>query len=54
MWPDISIFRDGLINELEDGEQMEADNEYIGKAPERYAAMLEAFLDEVEQANTGN
>ena len=26
----------------------------IGKAPERYAEVLEAFLDEVERANTGD
>ena len=35
-WPDISIFRDGLLSMLEDGERIEADDGYIGAAP-KYA-----------------
>jgi len=35
MWNDIEIFRKGLINMLEDGEQIEADNGYLGEAPRK-------------------
>ena len=31
--PDIQVFRQGLIDMLEEGEQVEADNGYIGEAP---------------------
>ena len=32
-WPDISVFRAGLLSMLEDGERCEADDGYIGAAP---------------------
>ena len=32
-WPDINIFRDALITELEAGERVEADDGYIGEHP---------------------
>ena len=35
MWPDIKIFRDSLITFLEDGERVEADDGYIGEAPDK-------------------
>ena len=33
-WPDINIFRNALISELEEGERVEADDGYIGDAPQ--------------------
>jgi hypothetical protein len=32
-WPDINIFRDGLMKELELGERVEADDGYVGESP---------------------
>ncbi len=32
-WPDIKIFRQSLLSQLEDGERVEADDGYIGEAP---------------------
>ena len=32
-WPDINIFRDGLMKELELGERVEADDGYVGERP---------------------
>ena len=34
LWPDISIFRNSLKSHLEPGERVEADDGYIGEAPE--------------------
>ena len=34
-WPDIEIFRDALISELDPGERVETDDGYIGEHPER-------------------
>jgi hypothetical protein len=34
VWPDIEIFRDGIIHYLEVGEQVEADDGYTGEDPE--------------------
>ena len=33
LWNDISIFRNGLMHELEEGERVEADDGYKGEAP---------------------
>ena len=33
-WPDISIFRSSLLSHLERGERVEADDGYLGEAPE--------------------
>ena len=32
-WPDINIFRDGLMKELNLGERVEADDGYVGESP---------------------
>ena len=34
LWPDIKIFRDALISELDEGERVEADDGYVGEAPQ--------------------
>ena len=34
IWPVIKIFRSALMLELEDGERVEADDRYLGKAPQ--------------------
>ena len=33
-WPDINIFRNSLKSHLEDGERVEADDGYVGEAPD--------------------
>lgn len=33
-WNDISIFRNGIMSELEPGERVEADDGYVGEAPQ--------------------
>ena len=33
-WPDINIFRNALRSELDDGERVEADDGYVGDAPQ--------------------
>ena len=35
MWPDIEIFRDSLIHQLDHLERVEADDGYVGEAPRR-------------------
>ena len=34
MWNDIQIFRNSLISHLKNGERVEADDGYVGEAPE--------------------
>ena len=34
IWNDITIFRDGLIDQLDNGERVEADDGYIAESPE--------------------
>ena len=33
-WPDIKVFRDSLMSQLEKGEMVEADDGYIGEYPQ--------------------
>jgi len=33
LWPDIKIFRDSLLSNLDESERVEADDGYIGEAP---------------------
>lgn len=48
-WPDIKIFRHALINQLSEGERVEADDGYVGESPRHIKIPDPSNNDEVEQ-----
>ena len=46
-WPDINIFRDSLLSHLGENERVEADDGYIGEAPQ-YVKCPKSFVNPTE------
>jgi len=47
-WNDLEIFRSSLINQLETGERVEADNGYVGEAP-KYVVCPASITTKIEE-----